>query len=102
MILTGNITITRRENYPSVILTTTNHTWTDLLANPCLRRKKPATNRLSYSTAWAVGYKHKDVVAVAFDILDFCLVMSWMKNLTSRGRLIKFNDAAPTTDAYCH
>jgi hypothetical protein len=30
---------------------TTNYIWTDLGANPSLRCKKPATNRLSYCTA---------------------------------------------------
>jgi hypothetical protein len=42
---------TRRETCPSGILSTTNHTWTDLGANPGLRSERPATNRLSYGVA---------------------------------------------------
>jgi hypothetical protein len=37
---------------PSVILSTTNPTWPDLCSNPCHRGGNPATNRLSYGTAY--------------------------------------------------
>jgi hypothetical protein len=37
---------------PSATLSTTNPTWPDLGSNPGHRGGKPATNRLSYGTAW--------------------------------------------------
>jgi hypothetical protein len=36
---------------PSATLSNTNTTWTDPGSNPCLRGERPATNRLSHSTA---------------------------------------------------
>jgi hypothetical protein len=36
---------------PSATLSTTNRSWTDPGANPCLRGEIPVTNRLSHSTA---------------------------------------------------
>jgi hypothetical protein len=46
----------KRKDLSSATLSTTNPTWTDLRANPGLRAKKPATNRLSYGTAYSWGY----------------------------------------------
>jgi hypothetical protein len=39
------------ENLPSATFSTINRTWPDLGLNPGRRRKKPATNRLSYGAA---------------------------------------------------
>jgi hypothetical protein len=43
------------KTFPSAILSTTNPTWPDLESNPGRRGGKPATNRLSYSTAFSRG-----------------------------------------------
>jgi hypothetical protein len=43
---------TRRKNCPSPALSTTNPTWPYLGSNPGCRCGKPATNRLSYGTAF--------------------------------------------------
>jgi hypothetical protein len=51
MILIEENRRTRIKMCPSATLSTTNPTWTDLDANPGLRGKKPATNRLSYGMA---------------------------------------------------
>jgi hypothetical protein len=51
MILSGGNRRTRRKNYPSATLSTTNPTWTDLGANPGLRGERPVTSRLSHGTA---------------------------------------------------
>jgi hypothetical protein len=51
MILTGENRRTRRKTCPCATLSTTNPTWTDLVANPGHGGKKPETNRLSYGTA---------------------------------------------------
>jgi hypothetical protein len=42
------------KTYPSAILSTTNPTWHDLGSNSGRRGGKPATNRLSYGTAFDV------------------------------------------------
>jgi hypothetical protein len=39
---------------PSATLSTTNPTWPDLRSNPGRRSGKPATNRLSYGTAFSI------------------------------------------------
>jgi hypothetical protein len=52
MILAGE-TVVLGENLPSATLSTTNPTWIDPGANPGLRGKRPATNRLSHGTALA-------------------------------------------------
>jgi hypothetical protein len=41
---------------PNAILSTANHTWLDLGASPGCRSGKPATNRLSYGTAFIKLY----------------------------------------------
>jgi hypothetical protein len=46
--LTGKNWRSRRETCPSATLSTTNLTWTDMGAKPCLHGEKPVTNRLSY------------------------------------------------------
>jgi hypothetical protein len=51
MKLTGENRSTRGKTCPSVTLPTTNPTCTDPRSNPCLRGDRPATNRLSHSTA---------------------------------------------------
>ena len=51
MKLTGGNRSTRRKTCPSATLSTTNPTWTDPGSKPGLRIEKPATNRLSHSTA---------------------------------------------------
>jgi hypothetical protein len=43
---------TLRQTCPSATLSTTNPTWTDVVANPEARGEKPTTNRLSYGTVW--------------------------------------------------
>ena len=54
MKLTGENLSTRRKTCPSATLSTRNPTWTDPGSNPGLRGERPATNRLSHSTAkWA-------------------------------------------------
>jgi hypothetical protein len=53
MILTGENRRNRRKTCPTATLSTTNHTWTNLGANPSHRVEKPATNRLRYETALA-------------------------------------------------
>jgi hypothetical protein len=50
MILTGENRRTPRKTCPSATLSTTNLTWIDLGANPCLRGEMPATNDLSHGT----------------------------------------------------
>jgi hypothetical protein len=45
---------TRKKTCPSATLSTTNPTWPDLGSNPGRRGVKPATNRLSYGTAWTL------------------------------------------------
>jgi hypothetical protein len=52
MILTGENWSTGRETHISVILSTTNPTWTELGLNPGCKFKRPATDRLSHGTAW--------------------------------------------------
>jgi hypothetical protein len=49
MILTGEDGRTRRKTCSNATLSTTNPTWIDLGANPCLRGEKPATNCLSHA-----------------------------------------------------
>jgi hypothetical protein len=56
IILTGGNRITWRKTCPSATLSTTNLTWTDQGANPCLRGLRPATNHLSHRTAWLAYY----------------------------------------------
>jgi hypothetical protein len=45
------------KNYPSVTLSTTNPTWTDLGSNPRLRGERPATNHLRHDTAFLALYE---------------------------------------------
>jgi hypothetical protein len=52
MILTGEDRKTRRKTWPNATLSITNPVWTDPGAKPDLRRKRPATYRLSYDTAF--------------------------------------------------
>jgi hypothetical protein len=40
---------------PSATSSTVSPTWSDLSSNPGCRGWKPATNRLSYDTAWCRG-----------------------------------------------
>jgi hypothetical protein len=47
---------TRRKPALSDTLPTTNATWTEMVSNPCRRGGKPATNRLSYGTAYELCY----------------------------------------------
>jgi hypothetical protein len=51
MILTEQVPRTRTKACPSATLSTTNPTCTDQGANAVFRGKRPATNRLSHSTA---------------------------------------------------
>jgi hypothetical protein len=51
MILRGKNRRTRTKTCPSATLSTTYPTWTDPGTKPCLRRERPATNRLSSDTA---------------------------------------------------
>jgi hypothetical protein len=51
MILTGETRRTWRKTYPSATLSATNSKWIDLGANPVLRVKRPATNRLNHGMA---------------------------------------------------
>jgi len=44
---------TLRKTCPSATLSTINLTWTDLGSNPGLRGERPATNRLSLTTAYS-------------------------------------------------
>jgi hypothetical protein len=62
MILTGENRRTLRITSPSAIFSTTNHTWTDPCANPGLCCKKPATNRLSYGTAYKWGLVEEEEI----------------------------------------
>jgi hypothetical protein len=48
------------ENLPSATLSTTNPTWIDPVANPGLRGKWPATNRLSHGTVFMISTKQKN------------------------------------------
>jgi hypothetical protein len=50
IILTGEISRTRRKTSPSTTLSTTNLTWINSGANPGLGSERPATNRLSHGT----------------------------------------------------
>jgi hypothetical protein len=43
---------------PNATLSTTNPTFLDLGSNPGLRGGKPATNSLSYDTAYILPYSH--------------------------------------------
>jgi hypothetical protein len=52
MILTGENRSTGRENFPTVILSTTNIMCIELKSNPGFRGDKPATNHLSRGTAF--------------------------------------------------
>jgi len=51
MILAGYNGRTWRKPCPGATLSTTNSTWTDPVANPCLRFERPAKIRLSHGTA---------------------------------------------------
>jgi hypothetical protein len=51
MKLTGENRSTRRKTCLSATLSTTNHTWADLVSNPGFRGESSATNRLSHGTA---------------------------------------------------
>jgi hypothetical protein len=51
MILTGENRRTRIKTCPSVTFSTTNPSWTDSDANPGLRGKRSAANRLNHGTA---------------------------------------------------
>jgi hypothetical protein len=51
MILTGENRRNLRKTCPSATLSTTNPTWIEPVANPGLRRERPATNHLSHATA---------------------------------------------------
>jgi hypothetical protein len=52
IILTGENRRTWTESCPSVTLSITNPTWTNMDANPGLRGEKPAINRLSHARAY--------------------------------------------------
>ena len=64
MKLKGENRSTGRKPCPSATLSTTNTTRTDPRSNPGLRGERPATNRLSRSTANA------SVLAVVFTVYD--------------------------------
>jgi hypothetical protein len=51
MKLTGETEVLGGKTCPSAALSTTNPTWTDLGLKTVLRCERPATNRLSHSTA---------------------------------------------------
>jgi hypothetical protein len=55
-ILTGKYHRIQRKTCPSAALPTTNPTWIDPGMNPVLHGERPATNRLSHSTAQAQCY----------------------------------------------
>jgi hypothetical protein len=50
---------TRKKTCPSSTLSTTHPTWPDLGSNPSRRCGKPATNRLSYGTAYSLTLLYK-------------------------------------------
>jgi hypothetical protein len=75
MILTGENRRTRRKTYPSATLSTTNPTWTDLGANPCLRGENPVTNRLNYATGQWSRYDHSSQIQ-NFAVLNTGLMQS--------------------------
>jgi hypothetical protein len=60
MILAAENRRTRRKTYSGATLSTTNPTWIDPAANPGLRGERPATNRLSRSTA------HFNIIRIFF------------------------------------
>jgi hypothetical protein len=63
---------------PSATLPTTNPTWIDMGSNPGRCRGKPATNRLSYGTAWPRGLRHElsSLVRIPLDAWIFVYVYS--------------------------
>jgi hypothetical protein len=64
MKLTGENRSTQGETCPSATLFTINPTWTDPGSNPGLRGERPATNRLSYGTAFSDPYSS---IILSFD-----------------------------------
>jgi hypothetical protein len=76
MKLTGENRSTRRKSCPSITLSTTNLTWNDLGSSPGLRGERPATNRLSHSTAPRTTYTgHEPRYIPSEEKAILCLVL---------------------------